>query len=74
MTEGLRSQIDRVGKALPELAAADRRRVAIGSFAAMVGAVILARAVDDPALSDEVLEQTRAWIDAGINPQAASAR
>ncbi|CAN7165062.1 TetR/AcrR family transcriptional regulator [Bosea sp. LjRoot237] len=74
MTEGLRSQIDRVGKALPELAAADRRRVAIGSFAAMVGAVILARAVDDPALSDEVLEQTRSWIDAGINPQPASAR
>jgi TetR/AcrR family transcriptional repressor of nem operon len=29
----------------------------------MVGAVILARAVDDPELSDEVLEQTRDWID-----------
>ncbi|MDT3381186.1 helix-turn-helix domain-containing protein [Labrys neptuniae] len=59
MTEGLRSQIDRASKALPELDAADRRRVAIGSFAAMVGAVILARAIDDPALSDEILEQTR---------------
>jgi TetR/AcrR family transcriptional repressor of nem operon len=34
----------------------------------MVGAVILARAIDDPALSDEVLEQTRAWIEAGISP------
>ena len=53
MTEGLRSQIDRIGKALPELDAADRRRAAIGSWAAMVGAVILARAIDDPALSDE---------------------
>lgn len=67
MTEGLRSQIDRVGKALPELNAADRRRAAIGSWAAMVGAVILARAIDDPELSDEVLEETRAWILAGIS-------
>jgi TetR/AcrR family transcriptional repressor of nem operon len=25
--------------------------------------VILARAIDDPTVSDEVLEQTRAWID-----------
>jgi TetR/AcrR family transcriptional repressor of nem operon len=66
MTEGLRSQIDRVSEALPGVSAADRRRAAIGSWAAMVGAVILARAIDDPALSDEVLEQTRAWIDTGI--------
>lgn len=66
MTEGLRSQIDRISRALPELDAADRRRAAIGSWAAMVGAVILARAIDDPALSDEVLEQTRAWIKAEI--------
>jgi len=72
MTEGLRSQIDRIGKALPELDAADGRRAAIGSFAAMVGAVILARAIDDPVFSDEVLEQTRAWVDAGINQVSAS--
>lgn len=71
MTEGLRSQIDRIGTALPELDPADRRRAAIGSWAAMVGAVILARAIDDPALSDEVLEQTRAWIDAGISQVSA---
>lgn len=71
MTEGLRSQIDRVTRALPELDAADRRRAAIGSWAAMVGAVILARAIDDPTLSDEVLEQTRAWINAGISQQSA---
>jgi TetR/AcrR family transcriptional repressor of nem operon len=28
----------------------------------MVGAVILARLVDDPVLSDEVLSETLAWI------------
>jgi TetR/AcrR family transcriptional repressor of nem operon len=72
MTEGLRSQIGAIGKSLPDLDPVDRRRAAIGSFAAMVGAVILARAVDDPVLSDEVLEQTRDWIDAGISQVSAS--
>ena len=72
MTEGLRSQISRIEKALPESDPADRRRAAIGSWAAMVGAVILARAIDDSVLSDEILEQTRAWIDAGINQAPVS--
>ena len=68
MTEGVRSQIDRLADLLPAMDAADRRRAAIGSWAAMVGALILARAVDDPALSDELLEQTRAWVEAGTDP------
>ena len=71
MAEGLSAQIDRLSKSLPELDVANRRRAAIGSWAAMVGAVILARAVDDPKLSEEVLEQTRAWIAAGVNLEAA---
>lgn len=66
MTEGLRAQIERFTAGLGDLPADERRRAAIGSWAAMVGAVILARAIDDPALSDEVLRQTRAWIDAGL--------
>src|SRR5207237_4846861 len=49
MTEGLRSQIDRIGKALPELDAADGRRAAIGSSAAMAGAVIHAGTIVDRA-------------------------
>lgn len=67
MTAGLREQIDHLSGALSGGSDADRRRRAIGTWAAMVGAVILARAVDDPALSDEVLDQTRAWIDAGLH-------
>ncbi len=63
MTKGLHSQIDRLADAMPGADAAEKRRAAIGSWAAMVGAVILARAVDDPALSDEVLMQTRGWIE-----------
>ncbi len=74
MTEGLRSQIDRIGKALPGLDAAVRRRAAIGSWAAMVGAVILARAIDDPALSDEILGETRAWIGLNVIDDVTKAR
>lgn len=70
MTAGLKSQIERITEALPETAGASRRRAAIGSWAAMVGAVILARAIDDPALSAEVLQETRAWIEdrMGLEP------
>jgi hypothetical protein len=35
----------------------------------MVGAMILARASDDSALSDEVLDQTRAWLDGRAKDQ-----
>jgi len=62
MTDGLRSQIDRIGDALEDVGEPDRRRTAIGIWASMVGALILARAIDDPALSKEVLDKTRAWI------------
>jgi TetR/AcrR family transcriptional repressor of nem operon len=63
MTAGLRRRIELLSEGAPGASAAEKRRVAIGSWAAMVGAVILARLSDDPQLSDEVLEQTRAWID-----------
>ncbi len=67
MTQGLRAQIACIEKALPELDPANKRRVAIGSWAAMVGAVILSRAIDDPELSDEILEETHAWIDSRVS-------
>jgi TetR/AcrR family transcriptional repressor of nem operon len=41
---------------------AEKRRAAIGGWAAMVGAMIMARYSDDPKLSAELLAQTRAWI------------
>lgn len=70
MTQGCRMQIDKMSKVISGQTDGDRRRAAIGSWAAMVGAVILARAIDDPVLSEEVLEETRAWIDAGLGPVA----
>lgn len=67
MAAGLKRQIERFGAGLAGEDAAEARRKAIGAWSAMVGAVILARLIDDPALSDEVLGQTRAWIaDHGV--------
>jgi TetR/AcrR family transcriptional repressor of nem operon len=62
MTAGLARQIERLSAGAAGADAAKKRRAAIGAWAAMVGAMILARVSDDPALSDEVLDQTRAWI------------
>jgi TetR/AcrR family transcriptional repressor of nem operon len=64
MTAGLRHQIERLSHIAPGADAAHRRRAAIGSWAAMVGAMILARMSDDSELSDEVLSETRAWLAA----------
>jgi len=63
MTAGLRRQIETLARTAPGETAAERRQAAIGSWAAMVGGIVLARMSDDPALSDEVLAQTRAFID-----------
>jgi TetR/AcrR family transcriptional repressor of nem operon len=63
MTTGIEQQIERLTRVAPGRNSALKRRTAIGTWAAMVGAMILARASDDRALSDEVLDQTRAWLD-----------
>src|SRR6266481_5698775 len=62
MTKGLRQHIERLSRSAKGKTAAEKRRAAIGSYAAMVGAVIMARFSDDPRLSDELLTQTRQWI------------
>jgi TetR/AcrR family transcriptional regulator, transcriptional repressor for nem operon len=62
MTKGLRQHIERLSKSANGKTATEKRRAAIGSWAAMVGAMIMARFSDDPKLSEELLAQTRAWI------------
>jgi TetR/AcrR family transcriptional repressor of nem operon len=62
MTKGLRQHIERLSRSAKGKTAAAKRRAAIGSWAAMVGAMIMARFSDDPKLSEELLVQTRAWI------------
>lgn len=63
MAQVLGAQIGTLTEIMPGEDPAKRRRAAIGSWSAMVGALILARSIDDPALSDELLAETRAWID-----------
>jgi len=62
MGVGLEAQITRLTAALPGGEEAERRRAAIGQWSAMVGAMVLARAVDNTELAHEVLRETRAWI------------
>lgn len=63
MTENLARQIARLSETAPGVDAAERRRAATGAWATLVGAIILARGVDDPDLSDRVLSDTLAWLD-----------
>jgi TetR/AcrR family transcriptional repressor of nem operon len=55
-TEGLRVRLDALGKLLPGRSAAARRAKALATMAGLVGALMLSRAVDDPNLSDDILE------------------
>jgi TetR/AcrR family transcriptional repressor of nem operon len=58
-TAGLRPLIDSLVGIVPGRSSAARRQKALACLSAMVGAVILARAVDDAQLSDEILAATR---------------
>lgn len=64
MAHGLRTHLDRLADRVTVTDAADRRRTAIGQWSAMVGAVVLSRAIDDADLSEELLRETRAWLAA----------
>jgi TetR/AcrR family transcriptional repressor of nem operon len=62
VTEGLRSAFNLLSGLVPSRSEAARRQKAISIYAALVGAMIMARAVDDPALSQEILEAVRASV------------
>jgi TetR/AcrR family transcriptional repressor of nem operon len=53
--EGLQPFLDTLAKSIPGRSKAARRRKAVATMAALVGAVTLARAVGDQRLSDEIL-------------------
>ena len=58
LTDGFRVRLDAWLKLVTGRSAAARREKALVTMATLVGALIIARAVDDPALSDEILEAT----------------
>jgi TetR/AcrR family transcriptional repressor of nem operon len=55
LTEHLPAALDRLTTCMTDDDPAARRTQAIATLAGMVGALVLARAVSDPALSDEIL-------------------
>ena len=59
LTAHVRAQLDHFARLLRNGPAANRRKRAITTLAGMVGALTLARAVDDPALSKEILAVAR---------------
>jgi TetR/AcrR family transcriptional repressor of nem operon len=59
-TEGVRSRIDTLRDLIPGRSAAAGRQTAVATMAGLVGALMLARAVDDPKLSDEILDAAAA--------------
>lgn len=56
VTEGFRTLIDSLTGLIPGRSAAAKRKRALAVFSSLVGAMVLARAVDDPALSEEILQ------------------
>jgi TetR/AcrR family transcriptional repressor of nem operon len=54
-TEGFRVMMDMLAGLMPGRLKAARREKALFSYAAMIGGLVLARTVDDPALSEEIL-------------------
>ena len=57
--EGLEPLIEILAKSAPGSSKAVRRRKALAAMSGLVGALLLARAVGDAKLSDELLEATR---------------
>ena len=58
-TDGLRARIELLAQAVEEESKKARRQQAIAVMAGLVGAMVLARVVDDADLSGEILEAVR---------------
>jgi TetR/AcrR family transcriptional regulator, transcriptional repressor for nem operon len=60
LTEGLRSLVEVLIPLVPGKSKAAKRDKALAIYASYVGALVLARAVDDPALSEDILKAVTA--------------
>jgi TetR/AcrR family transcriptional regulator, transcriptional repressor for nem operon len=63
--DGLRARLDFLAKLVTGRSKAAKRKKAITTMSTLVGALVLARAVDDPSLSDEILSAAAANFTAG---------
>lgn len=62
-TDGVRSLVEVLAGLVRGKTRAAKRRQALAVYASMVGALVLARAVDDPQMSEEILEAVAASIE-----------
>lgn len=63
MTQGLRAQINQIAASMSDdQSKRTQQRAAVGVWATMVGALVLARTTDDEALSDQILRDAKAWL------------
>jgi TetR/AcrR family transcriptional regulator, transcriptional repressor for nem operon len=65
MTANVRKAIERLSAASPGATPQERRQAGIAAWSAMVGAIVIARLVDDEGLADDILEATRAKLNLG---------
>lgn len=65
VTERFTSMIGLIESWIPGRSQAAKRRRALAAYSTMVGAMMLARMVDDPELSDEILAASRANLPGG---------
>ena len=56
VTQSLGATLDTLARLAPGKSEVEKRKQAITTFAGMVGAMVLARAVNEPQLSEEILE------------------
>lgn len=71
MTSTIRQQIHSFTQSLPGTEETSRQ-TAIGSWATMIGALVLARVSSDDALAEEILGSARTFIEAGVNRHSNS--
>ena len=64
VTDYVRSACELLAKLVPGKSKAARRQKAISTYATLVGAMVIARAVDDRALSQEILDAALASLKA----------
>lgn len=71
LTKGVGEFIDLLMPIVPGRSKAARREKALATYASMVGAVVLARSVDDPLLAEQILQSVSTSI---LNPASGRSR
>jgi len=70
-THGVRHLVGLLSELSPQAAKERRRQRALAKLSTLVGAVILARAVDDPNIAEELLQAARNAVDERSDPPAS---